>query len=817
MHRGRTPAARGEDDLKDLQQDRPLDNGKVFSTDCHHRCTVRSRVDIAEQLKKHCVQTTYIELSSDHCVDKTVSNPEPLLSSSMATILDKTLIAAVLLMIGLLVIAVNLLTIVVVLRTPQLRHSDQWQANMYVLSLAVADLLVGAALVWMACLFIPEARAIINSSYVLCISGAIVYTVFISVSHVTMLAIALDRLCYIVYPFFYERFVSDRFTKALIFTIWCSSVIISSTTRVFQKRFLTGDCKIFAGGNAYERIILNISLLFEFFVSGACYIWIACVVRNQKRRIRTMSQVKANISSKENEVLCNDNHAPAEDKQVRPKTSVGISDKHMSAEEAQENVHLQPQTVPTVQDPSNHGDTLQAGPHCQDSSDVEFQSRSHVNGIDHVAAQSVDVDVSLATNSLCLHAGGPETGPVHQSLQVRVSKPPVTCCVPQNDRNSKNSQNVVNTSTTLPAELPYSEKKADRLSLYSNSMEFSLDNALIAAAILLVGLAVMVVNLLTIVVVLRTPQLRHSDQPQANLYVVNLAVADTLAARVHKGNHLDNLVLVGSVRLHLSLAEQVFGSSWWPLRATFGSLSSFAASNVEYAPSCTRRSNHSPQDGYTTDKDNVETPKPRVFATNHRPEAREDPVSCVKCQLELKPVAFFPNGGGNGDASLQVKSVLQDVSGKTLQPDFASPSADHLEVESTKVNILLATEKIEKLTGLASASHVKDPIQARTGSKPFKPPEAQSIPQKDINVKKTTNVAMFVVINLFFTLSWLPLVVYLMFFDTAQEYNDIILDLLIMPTYANSLLNFAVYTWKNTEYRNAYKRLFKNNICCRST
>ncbi|PVD31031.1 hypothetical protein C0Q70_10308 [Pomacea canaliculata] len=171
-------AARGEGNFKDLQQDHPLDNGKVFSTDCHRRCTVR-----------------------------TVTNPEPLLTSSMATILDKTLIAAVLLMIGLLVIAVNLLTIVVVLRTPQLRHSDQWQANMYVLSLAVADLLVGAALVWMACLFIPEARAIIDSSYVLCMSGVFVYTVFITVSHVTLLAIALDRLCYIVYPFFYGRFL----------------------------------------------------------------------------------------------------------------------------------------------------------------------------------------------------------------------------------------------------------------------------------------------------------------------------------------------------------------------------------------------------------------------------------------------------------------------------------------------------------------------------------------------------------------------------------------------------------------------------------
>lgn len=439
-------------------------------------------------------------------------------------------------------------------------------------------------------------------------------------------------------------------------------------------------------------------------------------------------------------------------------------------------------------------------------------------------------------------------------------------------------------------------------------MEFSLDNALIAAAILLVGLAVMVVNLLTIVVVLRTPQLRHSDQPQANLYVVNLAVADTLAGislvwvaclfiPETKAFIDRNYALCTSAEIVSSAGATVCNSTMlaialdrmcyivypffyrrfvserftkatiltiWCWSALYGCIFPLLNKSSEgecrpnallartdfkimlntllllqfvVATACYLRiavvvrsqqrrirailhtaSNHSPQDGYTTDKDNVETPKPRVFATtNHRPEAREDPVSCVKCQLQLKPVAFFPNGGGNGDTSLQVKSELQDVSGKTLQPDFASPSADHLEVESTKVNILLATEKIEKLTGLASASHVKDPIQARTGSKPFKPPEAQSIPQKDINVKKTTNVAMFVVINLFFTLSWLPLVVYLMFFDTAQEYNDIILDLLIMPTYANSLLNFAVYTWKNTEYRNAYKRLFKNNICCRST
>ncbi|PVD31028.1 hypothetical protein C0Q70_10305 [Pomacea canaliculata] len=268
-------AARGEGNFKDLQQDRPLDNGKVFSTESHRRCTVR-----------------------------TVTNPEPLLTSSMATILDKTLIAAVLLMIGLLVIAVNLLTIVVVLRTPQLRHSDQWQANMYVLSLAVADLLVGAALVWMACLFIPEARAIIDSSYVLCMSGVFVYTICITVSHVTMLAIALDRLCYIVYPFFYGRL------------------------------------------------------------------------------------------STENGFLCQDNHTTTEDKVLRPNGRMYKSGKHMSSEESQENGHLEPPIVPTVQDEGNCGGTRQAGPDGPDS-EVVLTSHFHVSGV----VQSPDVDLSLTTQT----------------------------------------------------------------------------------------------------------------------------------------------------------------------------------------------------------------------------------------------------------------------------------------------------------------------------------------------------------------------------------------------------------------------------------
>ncbi|PVD30889.1 hypothetical protein C0Q70_10164 [Pomacea canaliculata] len=208
----------------------------------------------------------------------------------METRLDKTLLSGALFLIGLLVTAVNLLTIMVVLRTPQLRHSDQWQANMYVLSLAVADTLVGAALVWMACLFIPETRAFIDSSYALCTSGVIVCSVFVSVSHATLLVIALDRLCYIVYPFFYGRF---------------------------------------------------------FLLSGACYLRIACVVRNEQRRIRTILQVTANISSKENDLLYRDNHTTSKQKGVTPKASGGD---HVSVKEVQENGHLEPQTVLSVQD-----------------------------------------------------------------------------------------------------------------------------------------------------------------------------------------------------------------------------------------------------------------------------------------------------------------------------------------------------------------------------------------------------------------------------------------------------------------------------------
>lgn len=147
----------------------------------------------------------------------------------METSGSNVFIAGTFLLLGLMGIGVNLMTITTVLRTPQLLHNVQSQANLYVLNLAVADTLIGFTSVWWASMYISETRAMMDSNYALCFSGALLTAGNMSVATLTLIGISLDRLVYIVYPYFYQRFISERLTKAFISVFWCSCWIGTCT------------------------------------------------------------------------------------------------------------------------------------------------------------------------------------------------------------------------------------------------------------------------------------------------------------------------------------------------------------------------------------------------------------------------------------------------------------------------------------------------------------------------------------------------------------------------------------------------------------
>ncbi|PVD30890.1 hypothetical protein C0Q70_10165 [Pomacea canaliculata] len=204
--------------------------------------------------------------------------------------------------------SVNLMTITTVLRTPQLLHNVQSQANLYVLNLAVADTLIGFSSVWWASMYISETRAMMDSNYALCFSGALLTAGNMSVATLTLISISLDRLAYIAYPYFYQRFISERLTKTFISIFWCSSLIGTCTLLFTNNNFETSGCKPLTMFLTYNiKVILNVLLLLQLLLTGACYLCIASVVRSQQLKIQAIRvhvPVVGVVNTKESSNFC---------------------------------------------------------------------------------------------------------------------------------------------------------------------------------------------------------------------------------------------------------------------------------------------------------------------------------------------------------------------------------------------------------------------------------------------------------------------------------------------------------------------------------
>lgn len=205
----------------------------------------------------------------------------------METSLDNVFITGTFLLISVATMAVNLLTITAIVRTPHLRHSGQWQATLYVFSLAVADILAGFPSVWFGGLYVTETRAMMDDSYTLCLSGAIVTICVVACTNISLLAIAVDRLMYIVYPYFYQRFISERLVKTVILVIWVVSIATGCFVAPHFNNFEVYRCKPLTIFLSHDlKIFFIIFLVIQLLTAGACYVRIAFVARSQQRRIQ---------------------------------------------------------------------------------------------------------------------------------------------------------------------------------------------------------------------------------------------------------------------------------------------------------------------------------------------------------------------------------------------------------------------------------------------------------------------------------------------------------------------------------------------------
>ncbi|XP_041364199.1 probable G-protein coupled receptor No9 [Gigantopelta aegis] len=118
----------------------------------------------------------------------------------------------------------NALTLVAVWRTRRL----QTIPNMYVTSLAVADLLTGF-LVVLNLLLTVEVSEDLYYNRSLCVAELIISLALGGVSVTTMVTIAIDRYIYIIHPLRYPTMTTPLRAKLIIATTW----IVSSCPNVF--------------------------------------------------------------------------------------------------------------------------------------------------------------------------------------------------------------------------------------------------------------------------------------------------------------------------------------------------------------------------------------------------------------------------------------------------------------------------------------------------------------------------------------------------------------------------------------------------------
>lgn len=172
------------------------------------------------------------------------------------------------------------LTVLAIRRTPELRT----QPHLYLFNLAFADGLVGIGSFHCAFRYIHFARATFENSVYLCLVVCVLTYLSACDSLLTLLVMAVDRLVYIAYPYKYPGLFTQNHTKFLLGLSWLSSLMFGALP--VYRHALGPGCRSFREqGSKYDRFALPVHILAILLVTGTCYGKIACIAREQRKKI----------------------------------------------------------------------------------------------------------------------------------------------------------------------------------------------------------------------------------------------------------------------------------------------------------------------------------------------------------------------------------------------------------------------------------------------------------------------------------------------------------------------------------------------------
>ncbi|XP_046333332.2 adenosine receptor A2b-like [Haliotis rufescens] len=156
------------------------------------------------------------------------------------------------------IIGGNALVIIAILTTPKL----QVPTNFFILSLAVADLLVGVLVLPIYSLYYLEVASAMKNKYLCLVRYA---TVICSCggSLLNLVCIAVDRYIAIIYPLRYQALVTPFRVKVTIFVLWFYSVLMSLLPLMgWNKWTEDANCVIF-------KVMSPIWIILSDFLLGA--------------------------------------------------------------------------------------------------------------------------------------------------------------------------------------------------------------------------------------------------------------------------------------------------------------------------------------------------------------------------------------------------------------------------------------------------------------------------------------------------------------------------------------------------------------------
>ena len=176
----------------------------------------------------------------------------------------------------------NILTITAIVTIPEMNH----QANFYILSLAVADSIVGVAMLVMSFRYMRFSKKAFDEHKYLCLSGYILATISSWQSLLTLAVMAFDRLLCVERPFLYVRLFTDRLIKTVLACSWVISVTYGTLPSYFNTFDPAVGCVSFrVFPNNINRFFFATPAFTFIFITSACYVRIACIAQKHRKRI----------------------------------------------------------------------------------------------------------------------------------------------------------------------------------------------------------------------------------------------------------------------------------------------------------------------------------------------------------------------------------------------------------------------------------------------------------------------------------------------------------------------------------------------------